>query len=1204
MEGDGKLRLLVKARGKLPEKVALQARRGLGVGAKSRDASFESRPLFSSIGERPASPKLATTGASAPQWSLLVSSDAVDDVHANGWDACHALLAGADGADIEFVEPDLVQRWPVDAMKQRLSGFGLRDGDAHPQNPAYKVAADPMWFRDAAHGGFASLGKTDPGDGQRVRIAHLDTGFDPHHSTTPTHLNVADARNFVDASHPEDAEDRSSGLLNNFSHGTGTLSILASSAFGCAPYADVIPIRVADNVVLFANSAIAQAMDYVHGLCRTPKSAVHVLTMSMGGLPSQAWAEAVNALYEAGVFIVTAAGNNYANAPTRFIVYPARFNRVVAACGVMADGTPYTDLAANLMAGNYGPEDKEMTAIAAYTPNVPWARFGAPTVVDLDGGGTSAATPQVAGAAALWIEKNRAAYDAYSKPWMRVEAVRQVLFESADKQPDHVHFGVGRLKADVMVGKRPPAESTLKLAEVDDAQFAFFKLFGMGLDGKPSSHAAMLGLELRQIVQAGGLETQLRDASGNPRGMARLVDAVLAKPGVSTALRKALGSNELQPAKREAKLPVDSARHSAKRISTADHGPLQTAFEAKVAAPPTRRLRVFAYDPSLATDPEMFGVNIATLAIPWEKDLQPGPVGEYLEVVDVDPPSHCCYAPVDLNHPHVLAQHGLAPSEANPQFHQQMVYAVAMRTIGFFERALGRRALWSSRYVRDKDGEVTNEYYVQRLRIYPHALFEENAFYTSDRMALLFGYFRAREDKLGTTLPGSGVFCAVSHDIIAHETTHALLDGLHRRYQEATNRDVLAFHEGFADLVALFQHFSMPESLLRQIQRTRGDLSDESLLGQIAVQFGTASGRHGSLRSAIGRTDKNGRWHPKPVKRDDYRRERDGSDYDPHNLGALLVSAVFAAFEQLYRARSADLIRLATSGTGVLPEGEISLDLTKRLAHEASKLAQQMLNICIRALDYCPPVDITFGEYLRAMITADFDLVPDDVLGYRVALIAAFRDRGIFPSDVAHLAEDSLFWEPPALTDDIAEAVTRLIERLDLRWNLTTDRQATYDRSHANAKKVSAWLEGDGNVLRDAMGFEERRSDVSIGELKGDMHSLEVHAVRPSRRTAPDGTTLALLVLDLTQTFRVGPDHKERYRGGCTLLIDMDTGAPRYLIRKRLRGSTGVLVQRAARVVAAEQAANEGQRYAPPGDPIDRRETFALLHRRAHRSVC
>ena len=63
------------------------------------------------------------------------------------------------------------------------------------------------------------------------------------------------------------------------------------------------------------------------------------------------------------------------------------------------------------------------------------------------------------------------------------------------------------------------------------------------------------------------------------------------------------------------------------------------------------------------------------------------------------------------------------------------------------------------------------------------------------------------------------VFTCLSHDIVAHETTHALLDGLHPRYQEPTNPDVLAFHEAFADIVAMFQHFTLPEVLRFEIAR-------------------------------------------------------------------------------------------------------------------------------------------------------------------------------------------------------------------------------------------------------------------------------------------------------------------------------------------------------------------------------------------------
>lgn len=31
--------------------------------------------------------------------------------------------------------------------------------------------------------------------------------------------------------------------------------------------------------------------------------------------------------------------------------------------------------------------------------------------------------------------------------------------------------------------------------------------------------------------------------------------------------------------------------------------------------------------------------------------LSPGPIGEYLEVIDYDPASRCFYAPVDVNSP-------------------------------------------------------------------------------------------------------------------------------------------------------------------------------------------------------------------------------------------------------------------------------------------------------------------------------------------------------------------------------------------------------------------------------------------------------------------------------------------------------------------------------------------------------------------------
>ena len=240
--------------------------------------------------------------------------------------------------------------------------------------------------------------------------------------------------------------------------------------------------------------------------------------------------------------------------------------------------------------------------------------------------------------------------------------------------------------------------------------------------------------------------------------------------------------------------------------------------------PSSRSLRVYAFDPSFNWKLDTAVINRMTLDVPWE-ELGHGPVGEYLEVVDVDPASGCCYAPVDLNDPNLLAMDGLDPAEGDPQFHQQMVYAVAMTTIRNFERALGRRVFWS------EAGKEQDYAFVRRLRIYPHALREANAYYSPQRKALLFGYFPASTSDPGHNLPGGTVFTCLSHDIIAHETTHALLDGLHRRFIEPSNQDVLAFHEAFADVVALFQHFSFPEVLRHQIARTRGDLASQNLLG-------------------------------------------------------------------------------------------------------------------------------------------------------------------------------------------------------------------------------------------------------------------------------------------------------------------------------------------------------------------------------------
>jgi hypothetical protein len=1184
-------RILVKTRGVVPDAA-------FSLGGAS--LPFSAQPLFDSIGR---SDDLGIE--TSARWYVLTTPLALDE--GNPWDACHALLQqgfGMAGASApEFVEPDLPQRWLAGDEAELPLMLGGSCAAAKDQDQRFPTNSNPFWFRDPDHAQFdAALQKLGGHDiSAKVRIAHFDTGYDPKHKSLPAHLRADLAYNFVDDGHSNDATDTSTGPLNNFGHGTGTLSILAGAAvnggapIGAAPFVEVVPVRVANGVVLFYTSAIAKAFDYVHGLNSSNKR-VDIITMSMGGLASQAWADAVNAIYEQGVFVVTAAGNNFGNLPTHNIVYPARFGRVVAACGVMADGRPYADLGLTEMAGNYGPSAKMNTAVSAYTPNTPWAKIGCPDIVDRNGAGTSAATPQVAAAAAIWVQQYRAKLDQYPELWMRAEAIRAALFGSAQPgQP--ARLGRGLLRARDALDHAPAAAASLNQTKADDASFPFLKtLTGLGVAIVDDPRERMLELEALQLSQAFDFERLMLDpeepaSPENQTKRRQMVEALAAHPRASQALKAALHGVE-----RTALPKKDFLSSSSNTISKLhiDH-----AVDPTVPKPTRRPLRVYAYDPSLGADLATIDINEATLDVLWEDNLEPGPLGEYVEVIDVDPASRRCYAPVDLNDPYVLTQSGLQPSEANPQFHQQMVYAVAMKTIEHFERALGRTALWAPQRINNPDGSFKEARYVQRLRIYPHALRAKNAFFSPDRKALLLGYFKASTSDPGRVLPGGTVFTAVSHDIVAHETTHALLDGLHRRFREPTNKDVLAFHEAFADIVALFQHFTLPSALRDQIRKTRGKLEEQNILAQLAVQFGEASGRYGALRDAIGRmvstSDGQRKWVPAEAKRKAYTETT-----EPHDLGAILVAAVFDAFLQIYKRRTADLMRLASAGTGILAEGAIPADLVDRLAQEASKVASHVLTMCIRALDYCPPVDLTFGEYLRAIITADADIVPNDTRGYRTAFIAAFRDRGIYPNDVKHLASGSLLWEPPPLPLDRSK-LRKILGEMSLVWNQEAGREAAYNASNDNARRLWHWLMDPASVSDEqieALGLRRIDSPLQtkIGGVEGELRKIEVHSVRPARRVGPDGRLSSDLVVEITQTFRPADAPTTRYRGGCTLLIGLADANVRYLIRKKVEN-----VWRLEAQMGFSDEQSDGLRANYFGVPAARDEPFALLHM-SHRS--
>ncbi len=452
------------------------------------------------------------------------------------WDEAHEAIS--ENQEYSFIEPDIetaeaFYKYQEEGAEKgdspKESYFKFIDYWPSPPRPSIWHLGDDFSQLKKARETVAAVPNK-----KVVRIAHFDTGYSKKHVSFPAIKNMIRTdlqRNFVEGEEERwnNAEDKfDSGTLKMPGHGTGTLSILAGSKLainnldfddyiGLYDSIEIVPIRIAESVVLFKAGAFVRALDYVvNEIYNDENTRVHVITMSMGGVASRAWADLVNAAYEKGIFIVTAAGNNFKKLPTRTLIYPARFNRVVAACGVTYDGSPYAKPRGagsfHIMEGNYGPQSLMNTAIAAYTPNMPWATYRYDDVVGIRGDGTSSATPQVASAAALYYVKNYDALEALPESWMRVEAIRKALFDSAAKEINtddgnfdddyKKYYGNGILRAADMLEIPVSKPGDLVKQDKDKVFFPFFKVvLGLrAMDEQENMEEEMLETELMQLV--------------------------------------------------------------------------------------------------------------------------------------------------------------------------------------------------------------------------------------------------------------------------------------------------------------------------------------------------------------------------------------------------------------------------------------------------------------------------------------------------------------------------------------------------------------------------------------------------------------------------------------------------------------------------------------------------------------------------------
>lgn len=367
---------------------------------------------------------------------------------------------------------------------------------------------------------------------------------------------------------------------------------------------------------------------------------------------------------------------------------------------------------------------------------------------------------------------------------------------------------------------------------------------------------------------------------------------------------------------------------------------------------PPIRAKIFPQDPLVADANPNLGLTEVKLS--GEACLGVGPTSSRVAVVDYNADLDQVLEPARFRADGKGFVVGRRSPVNNVKFHQVNVWAVITRTLDLLEgeRMFGRRIPWA--------------FEGGRLLVLPHAGYWENAFYDRATGALHFFYFEGHD--------GQPVYTCLSHDIVTHELGHAVLDGLKPYYNEVSSPATAGFHEYFGDAVAMTMALATREIVVEVAGRGTGDLSERNLIANIAAQFGQALSpeHYGSLADAYLRSGLN-----------DVTMDQLAGVYEEHRYSEVLTGAYYdllrACYENLFEEEEK---------RGTEMHGGTRVRLLMRAAALVARLA-------LRALDYCPPVDIDFADYARAVIRSDQIAYPLDPMGYREIATRVFLERKI-----------------------------------------------------------------------------------------------------------------------------------------------------------------------------------------------------------------
>jgi hypothetical protein len=379
--------------------------------------------------------------------------------------------------------------------------------------PILGATQDSEWSLSAEHGtnvleAWKKFREIQPG--HDVWVGHPDTGYRKH----PEIWGMADGPlqpqlgwDFVD--NDDDPTDAFlSGTLRWPGHGTKTSSVIVSpkgrqlpggatgGITGVAPGASLIPLRVANGVVLLDQTNLASA---IRAAATAPgtlvKHRVDVISISLGGPPSRALKNAVELAELNGVIVIAAAGNN-----VRKVVWPARYPNVIAVAASNFDGRVWS-----------GSSGGSMVAIGAPGESV-WIanpKMQGNTAVDClsMSSGTSFATATTAGIAALWVSlhKTEPRFEALAKAGQLTSVFRRILQSTKrlGTNWDTKKYGPGIVDAAaVLAAPLPaPAESTALTRSACDADLEALESLFEGVADPRARVASLFGISRASVCK-------------------------------------------------------------------------------------------------------------------------------------------------------------------------------------------------------------------------------------------------------------------------------------------------------------------------------------------------------------------------------------------------------------------------------------------------------------------------------------------------------------------------------------------------------------------------------------------------------------------------------------------------------------------------------------------------------------------------------